>query len=86
MADTLEVKKKIFCARHGHSQIQTFCFNYFYCARCGVLVGDTLASTYPNATNVVIVGHNCKTCRKNYKKLTANDKKYTPNPFKKKQP
>jgi len=70
------------CVLFGHSNIQETCFGYFNCARCGDQVGDTLGSIYPNAVNVVIVGHNCKKCKANYKKLTWKDKFLAPNPFK----
>lgn len=78
-----DVRKQTVCALIGHSNIQTTCFGYYSCARCGDQVGDALASIYPNAVNVVIVGHNCKTCRKNYKALTWRDKFLAPSPFKK---
>lgn len=77
----MEKIKAIFCVFFGHSNIQNSWFGYFNCGRCGVQVGDSLGSTYPNASNVVIIGHNCEACQKNYKSLTWKDKFLTPNPF-----
>lgn len=76
-----EQKKEITCNLIGHSKIQTFCFGYYNCARCGAEVGDALGSIYPGATDAVIVGHRCPTCKANYKKLTWKDKIFCPNPF-----
>ncbi len=73
--------KATICAWFGHSKIQTHCFGYYNCARCGAEVGDTLGSVYPGASEAVVVGHNCDTCQDNYKKLTWRDKILTPNPF-----
>lgn len=74
-------KKEVTCALIGHSRIQTFCFGYFYCARCGEQLGDSLGGYYANAEKVVIVGHKCPICEKNYKELTWKDKIFCPNPF-----
>lgn len=79
-----ETRNSVVCGLIGHSRIQTACFGYYYCARCGNQLGDTLCSIYPGAEDAVVVGHNCKTCRKNYKTLTWRDKLYCPNPFKEK--
>lgn len=73
--------KDIVCSLIGHSKIQTACFGYFYCARCGGQLGDALASTYEDAPNVVIVGHKCDVCEANYSKCTWQDKFMCPNPF-----
>jgi glycosyltransferase A (GT-A) superfamily protein (DUF2064 family) len=75
-------RNRIICALFGHSKIQTTFFGYFYCSRCGEQVGDALGGCY-NASNVVIVGHDCPTCKANYKKLKWKDKIFCPNPFKK---
>lgn len=72
--------KAIFCVLFGHSKIQTTFFGYFYCGRCGVQVGDSLGGYYV-PKEVVIVGHNCKKCRANYKKCTWKDKFMVKNPF-----
>lgn len=73
----LDTKKKIVCAMIGHSNIQTTCFGYVYCGRCGDQVGDVLGSCYTNDKQV-IVGHNCQTCQDNYEKLTWKDKLFAP--------
>jgi len=78
---TKEERNKLVCVLIGHSNIQTACFGYFNCARCGDQLGDNLAGVY-NATGCVILDHNCKTCRANYKKLDWKDKLYCPDPFK----
>ncbi len=79
-----EQRNQVTCSLVGHSKIQTYCFGYFNCARCGAQLGDSLASVYPQAEEVVVVGHmggNCPTCRENYKKLTWRDKLFCPDPF-----
>lgn len=76
-----EQRKKITCALIGHSLVQTTFFGYYYCARCEEQVGDSLVGFYPDAERTVIVGHNCPTCRENYKKLTWKDKIFCPDPF-----
>ena len=63
----------VVCVLVGHSKIQTACFGYYSCERCGTQVGDSLASVYPAAATVVVLGHDCKTCRANAKKLTWKD-------------
>lgn len=77
-----ETQKKLVCALVGHSKIQTTCFGYYYCSRCGDQVGDSLGSVYFNAPNVVIVGHDCDICRANYNKCDWKDKLLSPDPFK----
>lgn len=76
----LERVKAVFCALFGHSRIQTHCWGYWYCGRCGVLVGDSLAGVY-RAEGVVIVGHGCDQCRDNYRRLSWRDKILAPKPF-----
>lgn len=78
---TEEQRNRIVCTLIGHSRIQTCCFGYFHCSRCGALLGDNLAGSYDAAPEVVIVGHNCAMCRANYETLTWKDKLYAPNPF-----
>jgi len=73
-------KKSIVCSLIGHSNIQTACFGYFNCSRCGDQVGDSLGSVY-DAGGVVIVEHDCDQCQKNYKKCTWKDKYLAPYPF-----
>lgn len=77
-----EERNRVTCAMIGHSRIQTTFFGYYYCGRCGEQVGDSLGSVY-DASNVVIVDHNCKMCQDNYKKLTWRDKLYVENLSKK---
>ena len=74
--------KKIFCVLFGHSMIVSNCMGYISCGRCDQQIGDTLASIY-NLEGHVIIGHNCKACKKNYKKLTWKDKFLVGDPFKK---
>lgn len=74
-------RNQIVCTLIGHSRIQTICFGYYYCARCGDQVGDTLASIYPGAEKAVVVGHNCETCRANYAECTWEDTLFAPDPF-----
>ena len=73
--------KAMFCVWFGHSNIIETCWGYVHCARCGDQIGDSLAGCYHNP-NAVIVGHNCETCRENYRKLAWKDKFLAPNPFK----
>jgi len=70
------------CALIGHSKIQTTCFGYYNCARCGDQVGNSLGGVYMGAETAVVVGHNCETCQTNYKACTWRDKLYAPDPFK----
>jgi len=76
-------RNRIVCSLIGHSLIQEVFWNYYSCARCKEQLGDNLCSFYPMAEKIVVVGHNCPKCRKNYKKLTWKDKIFAPNPFKK---
>ena len=69
----LDKVKSIFCAAFRHSNIESICFGYHYCERCGVQVGDTLMGVYEN-NSAFIIGHNCDTCKENWKKLTFVDK------------
>ena len=71
----------IVCGLLGHSRIQTMWFGYYDCARCGERMGDALGGTYPQAKTVVVVGHNCETCRENAKALTWKDRFLSPDPF-----
>jgi len=73
----------IVCSLIGHSRIQTYGFWYYYCARCGTQLGDTLAGVYSGAEKAVIVGHDCDICRANYEELTWRDKFMVDDPFKK---
>jgi len=74
--------KGIICEMIGHSRIISMCWGYVHCGRCDQQIGDTLAGIY-NLEGYVIIGHNCKACKKNYKKLTWRDKLLVSNPLKK---
>lgn len=76
-----DTKKSVVCSLIGHSNIQTWCFGYVSCARCGDQVGDSLMGLYRNGKQV-IVGHNCEVCQENYAKMTWKDKYMAPDPFK----
>ena len=76
-------RARMVCALIGHSRIVTGCFGYVYCGRCEAQVGDQLLSGYDGAEESVRVGHNCKTCRANYRKMDWRDKFLAPNPFSK---
>ena len=79
-----EVQKSVVCSLVGHSLIVTACFGYIYCGRCGAQIADKLGGGgYANAEKCVQVGHNCPTCKANFKKLTWRDKFLAPDPFKK---
>ena len=79
---TKKERNDIVCALIGHSRIIETCWGYVHCGRCGNLIGDMLTSIFDSKEHV-IVGHNCKICRKNYKALTWRDKLYAKDPFKK---
>jgi len=66
-----EQRNRVVCSLIGHSIIQTTFFGYFYCGRCGDQVGDSLGSCY-SAKHVVIVGHKCDVCVKNYNNCTLD--------------
>jgi hypothetical protein len=80
-----EHKKKIVCSLIGHSAICTICFGYRNCGRCGDQLGDNLGSMDFGRGTCVVIGHNCKICRANYKKCTWKDKFLVANPFTKKK-
>lgn len=75
-------RNEVICSLIGHSHIIDGCMGYVYCGRCGAQIGDRLGGMF-DLKNYVIIGHNCKECRKNYKKLTWRDKLYVADPFKK---
>lgn len=76
-----EQKKSIVCSLIGHSRIQSTCFGYYNCGRCGDQLGDALGSIYTAAERVVIIGHKCKVCEKNYAECTWKDTFMCPDPF-----
>lgn len=80
-----EKRNAVVCALIGHSRIQSTCFGYYHCGRCDAQVGDTLGSVYVGAEKAVVIGHNCKTCRANYKACGWQDKLYVPDPFKRRK-
>lgn len=65
--------KLAICALIGHSRIVTMCFGYISCGRCKEQIGDTLAGA-DSAKGLVIIQHDCETCRDNYTKMTWRDK------------
>jgi hypothetical protein len=74
----------VVCALIGHSRIVTGCLGYVYCTRCEAQIADKLDGPgYSQAKECVQVGHNCPTCRANFKKMGWRDKYLTPDPFKK---
>ncbi len=75
-----ETEKSVVCALVGHSNIEHLCMGEHSCARCGDVVGDGYLGSYVNE-DMVVMGHNCKICRKNFKKLTWRDKFMAPDPF-----
>ena len=79
---TDDQRNAVTCSLIGHSKIQDCCFGQFTCGRCGDVVGDALMSVYPGAATVVVIGHNCETCRENYKKTNWRDRLFVANPFK----
>jgi hypothetical protein len=77
-----EQRNEIVCALIGHSRIIETWFGYQDCSRCGERLADALGGVGLGG-DYVVVGHNCKICRKNYKKLDWRNRIYCPNPFKK---
>ena len=75
-------RANVVCSLIGHSRIVTGCFGYIYCGRCGSQVADKLGGAgYLQAEKCVQVGHNCPTCRKNFRAMGWIDKFMVPNPF-----
>jgi hypothetical protein len=74
-------QKSVVCALVGHSNIITGCLGYWNCGRCDAQIGDSLGGSF-QPVNQVIIGHDCKTCRANAKKLTWKDTFLAPDPFK----
>ena len=73
----LKIIKYSICLFIGHSNIIEGDFGWMHCARCGWYLGDSLGGAYSN-DKCVIVGHSCKICKKNWKKLTWKDKLLAP--------
>jgi hypothetical protein len=76
-ADDIATRRRVYCARNGHTKIITMCFGYVHCARCEAQIGDTLGSTF-DTTDCVVVGHNCDKCRANFAMLTRTQKHLVP--------
>ena len=76
-------RNNLICSLIGCSKICSTFFGYRYCGRCGKQLGDSLGSVDFGAKESVIIGHNCKICRENYKKCDWKDKLYVKNPFQK---
>ncbi len=77
---TRQEKRNIVCAIAGHSRIITNCLGYVSCARCEEQIGDALGGFFDGRKHVII-DHNCRACKSNYKNLTWVDKYLAPNPF-----
>jgi hypothetical protein len=75
-------KKTVVCALVGHSRIVDSCWGYITCSRCAAQLGDTLGGSF-DLKEYVVVGHNCKVCKKIFATLTWKDKYLAPDPFKK---
>jgi len=68
--------KKILCAIFEHPHVVTNCMGYKYCARCEAQVGESLGGVW-TGKGYVIVGHNCKECKKAMKNLKWHEKLLT---------
>ena len=75
-------QKAMLCALVGHSRIRDYCFGYHHCARCGAMLGDSLAGAYQD-DKAAYPGHlgrdieGCH-CNENAKTLTWRDTLKTP--------
>lgn len=76
---TDDQRNDIICALIGHSAIETYCFGYVNCARCGCQTGDTLGGIPHNIK--VMVGHNCENCENEFNKLGWEHKLLVRNPM-----
>ena len=74
-------RNDIACALIGHSHILTHSFGYWYCARCGAQVGDSIGGIYRPPDDAVLVGHNCEQCHANYDAMGWEHKLFCPDPF-----
>ena len=72
---------KLLCIWLGHSMIMTSFFGYHYCGRCGETLGDTLMGGFPQGNLAVVIGHQCRICKENYKNMTWKDKLLVADPF-----
>jgi hypothetical protein len=68
----------LFCALFRHSHLVTNCFGYKHCARCKVLLGDSLGGaglpTGPGGYFQIGQSCNCEECRQAFDSLTWIDK------------
>jgi hypothetical protein len=68
----------IFCDLVRHSHLCTGSFGYIHCARCGVLLGDTIAGnglyTGPGGYFQIDQSCDCGECRQSFDTLTWVDK------------
>ena len=78
-------RKSTVCALIGHSRIVDGCMGEVYCGRCDTKIADQLMGGYAGAEDSVRIGHNCRTCRSNFRKMTWRDKFLVPNPFTKRE-
>ena len=69
----------IVCALIGHSKIIYTSLGYNQCGRCK----DPLAY---EIREVVVIGHDCSTCRANFEKCDWKDKYLVADPFEKDEP
>ncbi len=66
--------KMILCSIFGHPRVVDYCFGYQTCARCDFQLGDSLGGVGIDAREYVVKGHDCKKCRKNWKRLKVHEK------------
>ena len=79
-------KGRVVCALVGHSRIVSQCFGFVHCERCEAQIADKQGGAgFLGASECVQVGHNCPTCRKNYRTMDWHDKLLVKNPFTKKR-
>ena len=70
---THKQEASIYCIKHGHADYIWKFFGYIHCGRCGSQIGDQLGGVF-DTTNMIVVGHKCKTCNSLKKKLSELDK------------
>ena len=71
---TREKKLRIYCVKNGHANYVFNCFGYVHCGRCEDQIGDRLGGIF-NMTNMMALGHKCKTCNRIRKTLKKFDLK-----------
>lgn len=70
----LQKRRAILCIRNGHPRVVHVCWGYITCARCGTQLGDSLGGVGIDLTKHVVVGHDCKGCRKNARALRPSER------------